>query len=92
MVLETTPTKPTVKTKKSKASVESFITSSPSPRKRRVTAKSSQSAEYVADHQDKLLRIAVNAYYKAESRGFEPGHELQDWLAAEAETEAEVMQ
>lgn len=90
MVLETTPTKPTLKTKKSKASVESVITSS--PRKRRVTAKSSQSAEYIADNQDKLLRIAVNAYYKAESRGFEPGHELQDWLAAEAETEAEVMQ
>ncbi|MDP3267709.1 MAG: DUF2934 domain-containing protein [Legionella sp.] len=31
-------------------------------------------------------RIAVNAYYKAEARGFEPGHELDDWLAAECET------
>jgi hypothetical protein len=34
---------------------------------------------------DKLLHIAVSAYYKAESRGFEPGHEIQDWLEAEAE-------
>lgn len=34
---------------------------------------------------DKLLNIAVSAYYKAESRGFEPGHEIQDWLEAEAE-------
>jgi len=34
---------------------------------------------------DRLLNIAVNAYYKAESRGFEPGHEIQDWLEAEAE-------
>jgi hypothetical protein len=27
--------------------------------------------------------IATAAYYRAESRGFQPGHELQDWLAAE---------
>jgi len=32
-----------------------------------------------------LSRIAVSAYYKAEARGYEPGHEIQDWLEAEAE-------
>lgn len=30
-------------------------------------------------------RIEINAYYKAQARGFVPGHELQDWLAAEKE-------
>lgn len=25
------------------------------------------------------------AYFKAAARGFAPGHELEDWLAAEAE-------
>lgn len=30
-------------------------------------------------------RIAVNAYYKAQTRSFPTGHELKDWLAAEAE-------
>jgi len=30
-------------------------------------------------------RTAECAYYKAEARGFEPGHEVEDWLAAEAE-------
>ena len=30
-------------------------------------------------------RIAELAYLKAESRGFEPGHELEDWLEAEQE-------
>ena len=30
-------------------------------------------------------RIAVNAYYRAEKRGFEPGHELDDWREAELE-------
>ena len=35
--------------------------------------------------EDKLSCIAVAAYYKAEARGYEPGHEMQDWLDAEAE-------
>jgi hypothetical protein len=30
-------------------------------------------------------RIADRAYRRAEARGFEPGQELDDWLAAEAE-------
>lgn len=34
-------------------------------------------------------RIAVAAYFLAEHRGFEPGHELDDWLAAEDAIEAE---
>jgi hypothetical protein len=28
--------------------------------------------------------IAELAYFKSLSRGFEPGHEVEDWLAAEA--------
>lgn len=34
---------------------------------------------------DRDAKIAENAYYKAESRGFEPGYELEDWLEAEQE-------
>jgi hypothetical protein len=30
-------------------------------------------------------QIAERAYFRALNRGFEPGHELEDWLAAEAE-------
>jgi len=29
--------------------------------------------------------VTTLAYYKAEQRGFEPGHELEDWLEAEQE-------
>ena len=36
-------------------------------------------------NEDRLSRIAVSAYYKAEARGFLPGYELEDWLGAEAE-------
>jgi hypothetical protein len=30
------------------------------------------------------------AYLRAEARGFEPGHELEDWLAAEHEIDARL--
>lgn len=39
------------------------------------------------DIEDKVSRIAISAYFKAEARGYEPGHEIQDWLEAEAEVE-----
>jgi hypothetical protein len=38
---------------------------------------------------DRQRRIQVAAYYLAEHRGFAPGHELDDWLAAEDAIEAE---
>jgi hypothetical protein len=34
-------------------------------------------------------RIAEVAYYMAESRGFAPGHDAEDWLVAQAEVDAE---
>jgi hypothetical protein len=33
--------------------------------------------------------VAVNAYYRAEKRGFEPGHATNDWLEAEQEIRRE---
>jgi hypothetical protein len=39
-------------------------------------------ATRVADYE---VKVALAAYFIAEKRGFEPGHELDDWLAAEAE-------
>ena len=34
--------------------------------------------------------IAKAAYYLSEQRGFEPGHEVEDWIAAEARVTASV--
>lgn len=34
---------------------------------------------------DQFYRTAECAYYKAEARGFETGHEMEDWFAAESE-------
>ncbi len=33
-------------------------------------------------------RIAMSAYWRAASRQFAPGHELDDWLAAEQEVDS----
>ncbi len=33
----------------------------------------------------RAARIAVAAYHRAQRRGFVPGQELEDWLAAERE-------
>jgi len=37
---------------------------------------------------DVAAAIAAAAYYRAEQRGFEPGHELEDWLQAEQHVRA----
>ena len=34
--------------------------------------------------------IAEAAYYRAQNREFAPGHELEDWLEAEAELRAQL--
>lgn len=34
---------------------------------------------------DCYTKIAELAFYKAEIRGFEPGHEFDDWIEAEIE-------
>jgi Protein of unknown function (DUF2934) len=37
---------------------------------------------------DRHAMIAASAYLRAERRGFTPGHEVADWLAAEQEVDA----
>jgi Protein of unknown function (DUF2934) len=40
-------------------------------------------ADISAEELRKLISEA--AYYRAKQRGFEPGHELEDWIQAEAD-------
>jgi hypothetical protein len=37
--------------------------------------------------EDRQTMIAKAAYFRAKQRNFEPGHELEDWLAAEREVD-----
>lgn len=43
------------------------------------------------DPQRRAALIAEAAYFRAEKRGFAPGHENEDWLAAEAEVDARLL-
>lgn len=54
-----------------------------STRKKATVTGSGSNNEHMPE--DRYFRIAVAAYYKAQARGFQPGHELDDWLAAEVE-------
>ena len=51
---------------------------------RKTTAASAVAADFSA-------AVAECAYYTALTRGFVPGHELDDWLAAERELEAKIV-
>jgi hypothetical protein len=57
--------------------------SSPIAINKPVRARKSPAARQEASGGDQSARIAETAYYLAEKRGFEPGHELEDWFEAE---------
>ena len=41
---------------------------------------------------DRYRQISLCAYFKAEQRGFAPGHSWDDWLAAEREINDKIAQ
>jgi hypothetical protein len=41
--------------------------------------------------EDRQASIALAAYFRSESRGFAPGHEIEDWLAAEEEVDQRLL-
>jgi hypothetical protein len=41
---------------------------------------------------ERQAMIEHNAYLRAQSRDFAPGHHLEDWLAAEAEVDQRIAQ
>ena len=49
----------------------------------RTRAKPGKAAAETTPAVDRRLIVEREAYLRAERRGFEPGHELEDWLAAE---------
>jgi hypothetical protein len=58
------------------------------PKKKSVSMPTAVAAPSITDPvsaapADRQVKIELEAYLRAERRGFEPGHELEDWLAAE---------
>lgn len=64
----------------------------PAPAKGRVVRKKTATplprATLPTQDDNRAERIRVVAYLRAERRGFAPGYEWEDWLAAEAEVTA----
>lgn len=59
---------------------------SPNSTKRKLTVKGNAAEDKSQPNKGRHnSRVALTTYYKAQTRGFEPGYELEDWLAAEAE-------
>ena len=48
-----------------------------------------ESKDSIEDANARWHRTAVAAFYRAEARGFAPGGELEDWLAAERELDVQ---
>lgn len=78
MPREKNPTSPTTR-KRAPRKAESLS----EPRITRVTP--------FVDPQQRAALIAEAAYFRAEKRGFTPGNETADWLAAEAEVDATLL-
>jgi len=53
-------------------------------------AKRASAARGAGPHAERHAMIAEAAYYTAERRGFESGHELDDWLVAESQIDAVI--
>jgi hypothetical protein len=60
------------------------------PRKSAASAITPTPARFVEPERRAGL-IAEAAFFRAEKRGFAPGHEMEDWLAAESEVDAKLM-
>ena len=59
--------------------------------RRRVAGPASVATPNFVDPGQRGALIARAAYFRAMHRGFAPGNELADWLAAEAEVDAELL-
>jgi hypothetical protein len=54
-----------------------------------ITSSKLDHREIPSFSESREARIAEQAYWRAERRGFTPGHELEDWLHAEQDVDRE---
>jgi hypothetical protein len=57
----------------------------PKPDIRSASMPASGGVRLQTSSEDTRRQIAEAAYFRAKERGFEPGHELEDWIEAESE-------
>jgi hypothetical protein len=66
--------------------------SSPPPADALRTRFTQPTASSLSTDSDTHNKIAEAAYHRAAQRGFMPGHDLEDWLSAEAELTSHSLQ
>jgi hypothetical protein len=54
------------------------------------TARRSSALAPLLTLEERYRKISEAAYFRAQARGFVPGHEVEDWLAAERDVELEL--
>ncbi len=59
------------------------------PRVAKASAPARKEAAAASPPAERQRLIEIAAYFRAERRGFAPGHDWADWLEAEAEIEAQ---
>ncbi|MFZ5557893.1 MAG: DUF2934 domain-containing protein [Pseudomonadota bacterium] len=57
---------------------------------RKAAPRKAPAARRSVTPEERYRLIQEAAYYRAEQRGFAAGHEIEDWIAAEAEVDAQV--
>jgi hypothetical protein len=61
------------------------------PRKTVTRKKPAAGIAGFVDPGQRTALISKAAYFRAQRRGFAPGHEMEDWLAAEAEVDSQLL-
>jgi DUF2934 family protein len=57
----------------------------PRPDSRPASMPAASGLRAQSSSEDTRRQIAEAAYFRSKERGFEPGHELEDWIEAESE-------
>jgi hypothetical protein len=80
-------TRPRTGTSRTPKTSAKFANDTPTQDTPNVTGDNLERREIPSFSDSREARIAEAAYWRAERRGFESGHELDDWLEAEKEVD-----
>ena len=72
------------------ARTEKPVAKTASPRSRKTAHAAPASTAPRLSPEEVYRLIQESAYFKAKARGFAPGHEVQDWIEAEAEVRSRL--
>ena len=78
-------TSPNPRSMRKSATNKSAVGKPPAAPQRTDVADQRSSSAALIDPERRRALIAEAAYFRAERRGFAPGHEAEDWVAAETE-------